>query len=87
MDGNATPSATNALVHTEPPGSFEYVDFRHAGTLHHYRLYVPPGATPQQPVAVVLMLHGCTQNPDDFAIGTGMNLAAVQANALVLYPA
>ena len=48
MDGNATPSATNALVHTEPPGSFEYVDFRHAGTLHHYRLYVPPGATPQQ---------------------------------------
>lgn len=87
MDGNATPSATNALVHTEPPGSFEYVDFRHAGTLHHYRLYVPPGATPQQPMALVLMLHGCTQNPDDFAIGTGMNLAAAQANALVLYPA
>lgn len=87
MDGNATPSATNALVHTEPPGSFEYVDFRHAGTLHHYRLYVPPGATPQQPMALVLMLHGCTQNPDDFAIGTGMNLAAAQTNALVLYPA
>ncbi|MGE5331120.1 MAG: alpha/beta hydrolase family esterase [Nitrospirota bacterium] len=33
------------------------------------------------------MLHGCTQNPQDFATGTGMNAAAAPANALVLYPA
>ena len=35
---------------------------------------------------LVLMLHGCTQNPVDFATGTGMNDAAAPANALVLYP-
>lgn len=35
---------------------------------------------------LVLMLHGCTQNPMDFATGTGMNDAAAPANALVLYP-
>ncbi|WP_232727688.1 PHB depolymerase family esterase [Acidovorax sp. 69] len=35
---------------------------------------------------LVLMLHGCTQNPEDFATGTGMNAAAAPANALVLYP-
>lgn len=91
MNSNATPSTapagTHALVRTEPPGSFECVGFLHAGALHHYRLYVPPSATPGQPMALVLMLHGCTQNPDDFATGTGMNTAAAQANALVLYPA
>ena len=35
---------------------------------------------------LVLMLHGCTQNPEDFATGTGMNAAAGPVKALVLYP-
>jgi poly(hydroxyalkanoate) depolymerase family esterase len=33
------------------------------------------------------MLHGCTQNPDDFAVGTGMNEAARLRGFYVLYPA
>jgi poly(hydroxyalkanoate) depolymerase family esterase len=33
------------------------------------------------------MLHGCTQNPDDFARGTDMNALARSQGALVLYPA
>jgi poly(hydroxyalkanoate) depolymerase family esterase len=33
------------------------------------------------------MLHGCTQNPDDFAAGTGMNDAAREQGFFVLYPA
>jgi poly(hydroxyalkanoate) depolymerase family esterase len=33
------------------------------------------------------MLHGCTQNPDDFARGTGMNELARRHGVLVLYPA
>jgi poly(hydroxyalkanoate) depolymerase family esterase len=33
------------------------------------------------------MLHGCTQNPDDFARGTRMNALGAEQNALVLYPA
>ena len=73
----------------EPPGSFTRVAFAHPGARHnphHYHLYVPPGATADTPLPLVLMLHGCTQNPVDFATGTGMNHAAAPANALVLYP-
>jgi poly(hydroxyalkanoate) depolymerase family esterase len=56
-----------------------------------YRLYVPPqlsGASGMPaPRPLVLMLHGCTQDPDDFAAGTRMNALAREAGVLVLYPA
>ena len=73
----------------EQPGSFTRVAFTYPGAPHnphHYHLYVPPGAMAETPMPLVLMLHGCTQNPVDFATGTGMNAAAAPANALVLYP-
>jgi poly(hydroxyalkanoate) depolymerase family esterase len=51
-----------------------------------YKLYVPPGDE-AQPLPLVVMLHGCTQNPDDFAAGTAMNDAAREEGCFVLYPA
>ncbi|HEY1399657.1 PHB depolymerase family esterase [Roseateles sp.] len=51
-----------------------------------YKLYVPPG-DPSLPRPLLLMLHGCTQNPDDFAAGTRMNELARRHGWLVLYPA
>lgn len=79
-------SVEDAVVR-EAPDSFERVTFLHQGTRHQYRLYVPPGAADGVAMPLVLMLHGCTQNADDFALGTGMNQAAAPANAMVLYPA
>lgn len=52
----------------------------------NYKLYVPPGYR-GEPLPAVMMLHGCTQDPDDFARGTGMNLLADQTPCLVIYPA
>jgi len=51
-----------------------------------YKLYVPPGADPRARPLVV-MLHGCGQNPDDFAAGTAMNEIARALGFVVLYPA
>jgi poly(hydroxyalkanoate) depolymerase family esterase len=51
-----------------------------------YKLYVPPGAG-DRPRPLIVMLHGCTQHPDDFAAGTAMNRLARDAGCFVLYPA
>lgn len=50
-----------------------------------YRLFVPPGAQ-DEPRPLLVMLHGCTQDPNDFAAGTGMNRLASEAGLIVAYP-
>lgn len=49
-----------------------------------YKLYVPAQVAPGAPLLV--MLHGCTQTPDDFASGTRMNRLADEFGLLVAYP-
>ena len=55
-----------------------------AGSLN-YRLYVPADHR-QRDLALLLMLHGCTQNPEDFALGTRMNDLADEFGLIVAYP-
>lgn len=64
--------------------SFLQRSFSGATGARAYRLYVPRRLVP--PAALVVMLHGCTQDAGDFAIGTGMNALAEEMGFLVAYP-
>ena len=70
-----------------PKGArFEQLAFANEAGSRHYKLYIPSSLTGQS-VPLVMMLHGCTQSPDDFAAGTRMNLLAEEFGFLVAYPA
>ena len=89
--GAAAASAARADAGPRPATGEQWTDghFTHGGRTLAYKLYVPPSlpgmSAPSQ--GLVLMLHGCTQGPDDFAAGTQMNAQARQAGFAVLYPA
>ncbi|MEO8599809.1 MAG: PHB depolymerase family esterase, partial [bacterium] len=51
-----------------------------------YKLYIP-SSYHGQALPLVVMLHGCTQSPDDFAAGTRMNAIAEEKQCFVVYPA
>lgn len=91
-DVRATPKTRAAASPRPSPrtgggqGHFNLVAFQHSGAEHPFHLYVPASAAPPAGRALILMLHGCTQDAQDFARGTHMNAAAEGVGALVLYP-
>ena len=76
----AAPKADRSL-----PGRFIAGSHSCEAGSRRYKLYIP-AHMPAGRRPLVVMLHGCTQNPDDFAVGTGMNALAEEAGCLVLYP-
>jgi poly(hydroxyalkanoate) depolymerase family esterase len=67
-------------------GEFIGGSYTHQHGTRPYKLYIPTGHTAGHALPLVVMLHGCTQNPDDFATGTRMNLLAEERQCFVLYP-
>ena len=86
---NTSPAGTTAEAPSRPapPATGEFISgtHTHATLTRRYKLYIPPGHAGKA-LPLVVMLHGCTQNPDDFAAGTGMNQRAQEQGFFVLYP-
>ena len=66
-------------------GRFRSRRFRNAAGSLAYKLYLPADQAGRE-LALVVMLHGCTQDPDDFARGTRMNRLADEFGIVVAYP-
>ncbi len=70
-----------------PQGArFDRGSFSNTAGSRDYRVYVP-NLEGKAPSGLVMMLHGCTQSPEDFAAGTDMNRIAETHGLIVVYPA
>jgi poly(hydroxyalkanoate) depolymerase family esterase len=67
-------------------GEFITRAYTNGASSRNYKLYIPSAYT-GEPLPLIVMLHGCTQDPDDFAAGTRMNEWAERKGFLVAYPA
>jgi poly(hydroxyalkanoate) depolymerase family esterase len=80
--GRAPPSTSDIV----PEGTqFIAGTVRNAAGSRTYKLFIP-SRLQGQPLPLIVMLHGCTQSPDDFAAGTRMNFLAEEQNCFVVYP-
>ena len=81
----ARPEARARPATGQRASRFEARSLSNAAGQRRYKLYVP-ARSDDAPLPLVVMLHGCTQSPDDFAAGTRMNALADEMGFLVAYP-
>ncbi|MDB5360702.1 MAG: esterase [Rhodospirillales bacterium] len=67
-------------------GRFVTLSYANDAGSRAYKLYIPSRYRGKA-LPLIVMLHGCTQSPDDFAAGTRMNHLAEAENCFVAYPA
>ncbi len=73
-------------IHDPTDEQFQLHSFTCAAGTRQYKLFIPKGH-PGRQLPLLVMLHGCTQSPDDFARGTRMNQFAEEEGYYVVYPA
>lgn len=84
--GKSAAQPVEDVIFEVPPGQFLTGSCSNSAGTRAYKLYVPSSYTGQEALPLIVMLHGCKQNPDDFAAGTRMNEVAEENQCLVVYP-
>lgn len=82
-------SATMFGANTSLPERSGQFVLRQISTEHgqrRYKLFIPGSYNGSRALPLVVMLHGCTQDPDDIARGTRMNELAEEKSVLLAYP-
>lgn len=67
-------------------GTFTQYTYTGSAGSRPYNVYTPVNYQVGTVVPLIVMLHGCTQTPADFAAGTQMNALADQDQFIVVYP-
>jgi poly(hydroxyalkanoate) depolymerase family esterase len=82
---STAPLATQALL---SPGGGHWTPgvAMGAGGMRRFRIYRPPAMAFGERLPLMVMLHGCGQDANRFALSTRMNHLAARERFLVLYP-
>lgn len=73
-------------AHASSSGTFTQYTYNGPAGSRPYYVYTPANYQVGKAVPLIVMLHGCTQTPTDFANGTQMNALADQDQFIVVYP-
>ena len=80
------PAPVSAVADSAADGEFLMKEIETADGPRRYKLYVPSRYDEKRPAPLLVVLHGCTQDPDDVAKGTRFNSIANEKGFLVAYP-
>ena len=73
-------------VHATTSGIWQQYTYNGSAGSRPYFVYTPANYQLGTIVPIIVMLHGCTQTPADFAAGTQMDQLADQKQFIVVYP-
>jgi poly(hydroxyalkanoate) depolymerase family esterase len=81
-------SVPPVVIESTSPDSGQFVtrEIQTDAGPRRYKLYIPSSYNGSSSMPLVVVLHGCTQDPDNVARGTRFNAVAEESKVLVAYP-